>query len=129
VNFSIIIPAHNEASSIGLTLQSLVNQTLPPKQIVVVNDNSTDNTKTIVEDFQKQYNFIDLVNVTSSDKHLPGTKIINAFYKGYEVTNKSYDVICKFDADLIFPSNYLETLAFHFNKNASIGMFAGYFYI
>ncbi|WP_028283715.1 glycosyltransferase [Olleya marilimosa] len=129
MNFSIIIPAHNEASSIGLTLQSLVNQTLPPKQIVVVNDNSTDNTKTIVEDFQKQYNFIDLVNVTSSDKHLPGTKIINAFYKGYQVTNKSYDVICKFDADLIFPSNYLETLAFHFNKNASIGMVAGYCYI
>ncbi|MGB2686053.1 MAG: glycosyltransferase, partial [Olleya sp.] len=55
MNFSIIIPAHNEASSIGLTLQSLVSQTLLPKQIVVVNDNSTDNTKTIVEDFQKQH--------------------------------------------------------------------------
>ncbi|MEL0644668.1 glycosyltransferase family 2 protein [Olleya sp. Ti.3.14] len=129
MNFSIIIPAHNEASSIGLTLQSLVSQTLLPKQIVVVNDNSTDNTKTIVEDFQKQHDCIILVNVTSSNQHLPGTKIINAFYKGYEIANKNYDVICKFDADLIFPLNYLETLAFHFNKDSSIGMVAGYCYI
>ena len=129
MNFNIIIPAHNEESSIGLTLQSLVDQTLLPKQIVVVNDNSTDNTRTIVEDFQKQHDCITLVNVTSSNKHLPGTKIINAFYKGYEVLDTNYDVLCKFDADLIFPLNYLETLALHFNKSKTIGMVAGYCYI
>ncbi|WP_281846967.1 glycosyltransferase [Olleya namhaensis] len=129
MNFSIIIPAHNEESSIGLTLQSLADQTLLPKQIVVVNDNSTDNTRSIVEDFQKHHDYITLVNVTSSNKHLPGTKIINAFYKGYEVLNTNYDVLCKFDADLIFPLNYLETLALHFNKSKTIGMVAGYCYI
>ena len=43
MNFYIIIPAHNEASSISLTLDSLLKQTLLPKKIVVVNDNSTDN--------------------------------------------------------------------------------------
>ncbi len=129
MNFSIIIPAHNEESSIGLTLQSLADQTLLPKQIVVVNDNSTDNTRSIVEAFQKHYDYITLVNVTSSNKHLPGTKIINAFYKGYEVLDTNYDVLCKFDADLIFPLNYLETLALHFNKSKTIGMVAGYCYI
>lgn len=129
MNFSIIIPAHNEESSIGLTLQSLADQTLLPKQIVVVNDNSTDNTRSIVEDFQKHHDYITLVNVTSSNKHLPGTKIINAFYKGYEVLDTNYDVLCKFDADLIFPLNYLETLALHFNKSKTIGMVAGYCYI
>jgi len=129
LNFSIIIPAHNEASSIGLTLQSLVEQTLLPKEIVVVNDNSTDDTKSIIERFQEKHSFITLVNNISSDKHLPGTKIINAFYKGFDQAKKDYDVICKFDADLIFPINYLETLAFHFNKNEKIGMVAGYCYI
>lgn len=129
MHFSIIIPAHNEESSIGLTLQSLVDQTLLPKEIVVVNDNSSDKTKTIVEEFQDKFNFIKLVNITSSNKHLPGTKIINAFYKGYEVLDKDFDVICKFDADLIFPLNYLETLAFHFKKDKTVGMAAGYCYI
>ena len=49
MDFYIIIPAHNEQSSIGLTLDSLVNQTVLPKHIVVVNDNSTDETSDIVE--------------------------------------------------------------------------------
>ena len=129
MKFCIIIPAHNEEDSIGLTLDSLVKQSLLPQEIIVVNDNSTDKTKEIVEGFQQQFNFIKLVNNTSSNQHLPGTKIINAFYKGYDIANKDYDVICKFDADLIFPLNYLEQLAFHFKKDETIGMVAGYCYI
>lgn len=129
MKFCIIIPAHNEEDTIGLTLDSLVKQTLLPQEIIVVNDNSTDKTKEIVEGFQQQYNFIKLANNTSSNLHLPGTKIINAFYKGYDVANKDFDVICKFDADLIFPLNYLEQLAFHYKKDKHIGMVAGFCYI
>ena len=129
MNFYIIIPAHNEEDAIGKTLESLAAQTLAAKHIVVVNDNSTDNTQQIAEDYAKKYSNISLVNTISSDKHLPGSKIINAFYKGYNILNDDYDVICKFDADLIFPKNYLEQLAFHFNQNERIGMVAGFCYI
>ncbi|MGC6429516.1 MAG: glycosyltransferase family 2 protein [Jejuia sp.] len=129
MNFYIVIPAHNEADSIGLTLYSLSQQTLKPKQIVVVNDNSTDQTESVVDGYVQKHSFISLVNTQSSDQHLPGSKIINAFYKGYETLDDSYDVICKFDADLIFPENYLETLAQHFNNNVKLGMVAGFCYI
>lgn len=129
MNFYIIIPAHNEASVIGLTLKSLVHQTLKPKRIVVVNDHSTDQTEDIVEGFASKHNFIHLVNATSSNEHLPGSKIIKAFYKGYETLDEAYDVLCKFDADLIFPPNYLEQLALHFNNNTKLGMAAGFCYI
>lgn len=129
MNFYIIIPAHNEARSIGLTLDSLIHQTLQPKRVVVVNDNSTDNTQHIVETYAKKHPFISLVNSKSSNVHLPGSKIINAFYKGYEILDENYDVLCKFDADLIFPLNYLEQLAHHFNKNKKLGMVAGFCYI
>ena len=129
MNFRIIIPAHNEEVFIKQTLDSLVKQTLLPKHVVVVNDNSTDDTKQIVEEFTSKYNWMSLVNITSSNKHLPGTKIIHAFYKGYELLDDDYDVICKFDADLIFPKNYLEQLAFHFNENNKLGMVSGFCYI
>ncbi len=129
MNFSIIIPAHNEEDSIALTLDSLVNQTLQPKRIVVVNDHSTDNTQHIVEKFTESHSFISLVNNNSSDKHLPGAKIVNAFYKGFETLDQDYDVICKFDADLIFPQNYLEQLAIHFKNDKTLGMAAGFCYI
>ncbi|MCX7550748.1 glycosyltransferase family 2 protein [Xanthomarina sp. F2636L] len=129
MNFYIVIPAHNEETCIKQTLDSLVSQTLLPKQVVVVNDNSTDNTKQIAEEFTSNHNWISLINTTSSDKHLPGSKIINAFYKGYETLDQDYDVICKFDADLIFPTNYLEQLALHFKENHKLGMASGFCYI
>ena len=129
MNFYIIIPAHNEQDSIGQTLESLTNQSLLPKKVVVVNDNSTDNTKTIIEDFSKKYTWLTLVNSVSSNEHLPGSKIINAFYKGYETLDDSFDVICKFDADLIFPSNYLEQLSKHYSSNPKLGMASGFCYI
>ncbi|MGA1226718.1 MAG: glycosyltransferase [Tamlana sp.] len=129
MNFYIIIPAHNEETSISLTLDSLVNQTLKPKRIVVVNDNSTDSTHDIVDGFKAKYSWIELINSKSSNEHLPGSKIINAFYKGYEILDTNYDVICKFDADLIFPNNYLEQLAFHFKNNEKLGMVSGFCYI
>lgn len=112
-----------------MTLNSLVNQTLQPKRVVVVNDNSTDGTQSIVDGFASKHPWILLVNSKSSNEHLPGSKIINAFCKGFEILDENYDVLCKFDADLIFPSNYLEELAIHFNKNPKLGMAAGFCYI
>ncbi len=129
MNIYIVIPAHNEEDSIGLTLDSLVNQTQLPKKVVVVNDNSTDSTKQIIEAFATKYSWITLVNSNSSNEHLPGTKIINAFYKGLDTLDDNYDVICKYDADLIFPENYLETLVGHFNSDNKLGMMAGLCYI
>ena len=129
MNFYIIITAHNESSSIGLTLDSLINQSLQPKRVVVVNDNSTDTTQDIIESYTAKHTWIQLVNSKSSNEHLPGSKIINAFYKGYETLDENYDVLCKFDADLIFPNNYLEQLSIHFKKNEKLGMASGFCYI
>jgi len=129
LNIQIVIPAHNEESSIGLTLESLINQTLLPKRIVVINDNSTDNTGNIVNAYIEKHPYITLINNQSSEAHLPGTKIINAFYKGFEVLDQDYDIICKFDADLIFPNNYLEQLSIHFKASPKLGMAAGFCYI
>ncbi|QFZ53801.1 glycosyltransferase family 2 protein [Oceanihabitans sp. IOP_32] len=129
MNFYIVIPAHNEEDVIAQTLDSLTGQTLLPKKVVVVNDNSTDKTQDIVEAFAEKYAWISLINSKSSNQHLPGSKIVNAFYKGYETLDANYDVICKFDADLIFPKDYLEQLSLHFKTNQNLGMVAGFCYI
>ena len=125
----IVIPAHNEAEFIGQTLTSLVNQTMKPDKLVVVDDQSDDGTAAIVEKFKAQHSWITLVKTTSSEAHLPGSKVINAFQKGLETLDDNYDVVCKFDADLIFPENYLETIAAHFQTDPKIGMCGGFCHI
>ena len=129
MDFYIVIPCHNEASFITKTLDSLVRQTLLPKKIIVVNDQSTDDSAAIISAFAKAYSYIHLLNITSSDQHLPGSKVIQAFQKGFDTLDSNYDVICKFDADLIFPNNYIATIATHFNKDDKIGMSGGFCYV
>ncbi|WP_052259369.1 glycosyltransferase family 2 protein [Flavobacterium sp. KMS] len=127
--YYIVIPAHNEQELIGLTLQSLISQTVLPKKIVVVNDNSTDKTGEIVLDYAKENPYISLVNKTSSAIHLPGSKVIQAFHKGFETLDDDYDIIVKIDGDLIFPPNYFETIISHFQSDPKIGMAGGFCYI
>ena len=43
-DISVIIPAYNRAGLIGETLRILLNQTVPAKEIIVVDDGSTDGT-------------------------------------------------------------------------------------
>ena len=127
--YYIVIPAHNEEQFIALTLQSLVSQTLVPKKIVVVDDNSTDKTAEIVLAFANEYPFISLIKKKSSAIHLPGSKVIQAFQAGCNTLDDNYDVIVKIDADLIFPLNYFQTINTHFLSDTSIGMVGGFCYI
>lgn len=129
MEFCIVIPAHNEADYLSKTLQSLIDQTVLPKKVVVVNDNSTDNTQNIIDSFTSKYAFIESVLQVSEDLHSPGSKVINAFNKGLESLDATYDVICKFDADLIFPKHYLATIHQIFQNDPSCGMAGGFCYI
>lgn len=129
MQYCLIIPAHNEAQHIGAMLQSVARQTLPPKAVVIVNDHSTDQTQAVAEEWVKQQQSWKIVNSTSAAEHQPGSKVIRAFEKGLKNLEENYDFIVKLDADLILPDNYFETIARHFETDASIGMVGGFAYI
>lgn len=122
----IVIPAYNEAQFLGKTLQSLVDQTLKAHKIVVVNDRSTDDTENILKEFEDQYDNISFITSLKEGEHAPGSKVIKAFYSGLETLDEDYNIICKFDADLIFPLNYIETIVSHFQSDPQIGMAGGF---
>lgn len=129
MNYYIVIPTYNEEKFIALTLQSIVEQTVLPSKVVVVNDGSTDKTEEIVNSFVEKYSFIAAVNKSSDAIHLPGSKVIQAFQKGLETLDDNYDIMVKIDADLIFPSNYFETIIQHFQSDERVGMVGGFCYI
>lgn len=129
MEYYVIIPAHNEASFIKYTLDSMVSQTHLPKKLIVVNDNSTDTTQSIIEEYVKKHPWIELINRESTALHLPGKKVIQAFNNGLEHIDKDYDYIVKLDADLILPHNYFEEISKAFQQDPKLGMAGGYAYI
>lgn len=126
MNFYIVIPAHNEGKFLATTLHSLVAQSLLPKKVVVVNDHSNDNTQNIIDNFVENYPFINSLTIFSEADHQPGSKVINAFYKGLEQLDDEYDILCKFDADLLFPPHYLERISKIFEDHPTCGMAGGF---
>ena len=124
-NYSVIIPAHNEANFLEGLLQSLCKQSVQASEIVLVNDNSTDQTEALMERFAKEHKNIHYVNHPSTDQHLPGAKVIKAFSFGLKNLKQPFEVIVKLDADLILPNNYFEELL-PFFENPKIGIAGGF---
>ena len=59
-NISVALATYNGAKFLDEQLFSIINQTLPPKEIIIIDDCSRDNTVQIIEKFQKDYPFIKL---------------------------------------------------------------------
>ena len=130
MKYQIIIPAHNEEKYIDYTLNSLAKQTILPKNILIVNDNSTDTSQLLIDKFCLKYpKLFSSVTIKSEAKHLPGSKVITAFNFGFNAIAKDFDILVKADADLIFPDHYFETIINHFKSDDKIGMVGGFAYI
>src|SRR5690606_5272112 len=110
------------------TLNSIVQQTLRPKKVVIVNDHSNDNTEAIIDRYVLDYPIFLKHNAPSSHIHMPGTKVIKAFNKGLSQLDDDYDFLVKLDADIILPNTYFERIAYAFKGNPKTGIAGGFAY-
>ena len=51
---SVIIPTYNRAYLLGRAIKSVLNQTYQDFEIIVIDDNSTDNTEKVIKEFQEK---------------------------------------------------------------------------
>ena len=125
MDISIIVPVFNEEAFVKQSLTSLLNQTYPAKQLVVVDDGSTDNSVDIVRKLAAANPNLKLITSDKASAHAPGEKVVRAFMRGFDALSADWDVVCKFDADIVFPDNYLDKLKDAFSNNDKLGMFGG----
>ena len=125
----IIIPIFNEQDFIKKSVESLIGQTTKPAEVIYVNDNSTDNSKNIIKNLIKSHEWIRLIDRESIQEHMPGAKVVEAFNFGLKHLKTKFDIICKFDGDIVLPKNYIEKIIEIFNKKQSIGIVGGNLYI
>lgn len=116
---SIIIPVKNEEDNIENCVQSVINSSYKNKEIIVVNDGSTDKTPNILEQLKKEYP--NLLRVL----HLPvnlGKK--HAIEKATEIANGEFYVFM--DSDCNMANDAIENITNIFLSDKEIGAITGH---
>ena len=125
----VIIPVFNEQDFIKKSVESLIDQTIKPAEVIYVNDNSTDNSKNIIKNLIAKCEWIRVIDHKSFQEHVPGSKVIEAFNFGLKNLETQFDIICKFDGDIILPKNYIEKIIEIFNEKEKVGIAGGNLYV
>jgi glycosyltransferase involved in cell wall biosynthesis len=100
---SVVLPAYNAGPFIKDSLLSLKNQSLAPKEIILVNDGSTDNTTQIASSLE-----LDNLKIISFESN---KGIVHALNEGIKVAQGNY--IARMDADDIsLPQRFEKQLEF-----------------
>ncbi|MCB2359028.1 glycosyltransferase [Clostridium estertheticum] len=66
VDVSIIIPVYNVEEFLPKCLDSVINQTIDNKEIIVINDGSTDNCYEIIKEYKKKFPELVIINQRNS---------------------------------------------------------------
>lgn len=116
LTLSIVIPAHNEEDHIQECLQSIVTQTVPPDEVIVVDNNCTDQTIQIAS----QYSFVRIVKERRQG-------IAPARDAGFNAVHS--ELIARIDADTVLPADWVErVLDIYAERDDFILTGGGYFY-
>lgn len=109
---SVIIPVRNEAGNIINLLKDLESQTYPKDQfeVIVADDDSTDNTLALLKDFQKVVSMELIINALLPNEHNVSPKK-RAIDSSIQLANG--ELIVTTDGDCRVGAKWLETLA-HF---------------
>lgn len=126
-NYIVITPAKDERQHIERTIASMLNQSVRPRQWIIVDDGSQDGTSEIIERAAKSCDWITAVMIRRDAERLPGSAEIRAFYVGYEHIQSpdEWDFVVKLDADLELPNDYFKRMLAEFSRNPQLGIASG----
>ncbi len=103
---AVVIPAYNEEECLEACLLSCLNQTVPFKEIIVVNNKSTDGTESIVRKLQKDHPTLQLLQQSKFQGLVPTRDVgLNA---------ATADIIGRIDADATLADNWVEAVQLAF---------------
>ncbi len=125
-SYVVITPVRNEEKYVGKTIESMVNQTILPKEWIIVDDGSTDQTPLIIDEAARKHPWIRTVHRPNRGFRKSGGGVIEAFYDGYNALSfHDWEFIVKLDADISFASHYFESLLKRFVDDKRLGIASG----
>ncbi|HXE10130.1 MAG TPA: glycosyltransferase family 2 protein [Verrucomicrobiae bacterium] len=91
---SVVIPVYNEAEHLAACLEAIAAQTLTPYEVIVVDNNSSDETAEVA----RRFGFVTLLSE-------PRQGVVHARNRGFDAVGG--DIIARIDADTVLPPEWL----------------------
>lgn len=113
---SVIIPVYNEEVAIGSCLESMSGQTLKPKEIIVVDDGSMDETWEVISGIKDIKN-IKVIKIRQNHKGAGAGRNAGA-------RKATKEILVFVDADMRFSPTFLEELTAPIREGKSRGTFS-----
>lgn len=114
---SVIIPLYNKEQFIEATLFSVLNQTFSDFEIIIINDGSTDNSVSIINDLDDKR----ITLYTTKNKGV-------SHARNYGISKSNSDLIALLDADDLWDSNHLDNLYSLYTSFPKCGLYATAYY-
>jgi glycosyltransferase involved in cell wall biosynthesis len=111
---SVIIPAYNQGVYLGKAVQSVLDQTYPDFDIVIVDDGSTDDTADIARGFKDQR----IRYIYQENRGLSAARNTG-------IQNSDGELLTFLDSDDLFFPDKLEVLVAELNHHPEVGFVAG----
>lgn len=110
---SVIIPCYNYGHTLQRAVNSVLEQTYPVKEIIIVDDGSTDNTQAVATTLTQMHNNVRYVRQSNAG-------VAVARNAGIRQTNAKY--ICCLDADDQIKPRFIEACVAELESNRSLGI-------
>ncbi|MBV8277178.1 MAG: glycosyltransferase family 2 protein, partial [Verrucomicrobia bacterium] len=123
--YVLLTPVKNEESTIGITIESVVKQSVLPTEWIIVSDGSTDRTDSIVDDAAQTHQWIRLIALAVRPTR-SFSAVVHATETGVKaLISTDYRYLGLLDADVRFGPNYFERLIGHFEQEPKLGLAGG----
>lgn len=113
---SILISNYNNAKYLKRCINSCLVQSYKNKEIIIIDDFSTDNSLEVLKKYQKNKNVKLIYNKVRFSK-FPAFNQLHALIRAFKVS--SGKIICLLDSDDFFEKNKLEEIEKYFSKHCN----------
>lgn len=125
VNYIAVTPCKNEEKTIAKCVKSVLNQTIPPKAYVVINDGSTDKTPEILSSFEPQVTVISrpVGSTRTRGSHHRNLLLLSSNHATEMVPE--WEFLVTIDADEILAPDYMEKILQKTKDDPKLGITSG----